>query len=54
MLKRKFSTSANAKSRGYMIITLYTRRTEIGTRDSLDKAIKTTASPEKTKYIADN
>jgi len=33
---------------------LCTRRTEIGARDSLDKAIKAAASPEKAKYIRDN
>jgi hypothetical protein len=33
---------------------LYSRRTEIGARDSLDKAIKAAASPEKAKYIRDN
>ena len=33
---------------------LYIRRTEIGARDSLDKAIKAAASLEKAKYIRDN
>ena len=33
---------------------LCTRRTKIGACDSLDKAIKAAASPEKAKYIRDN
>jgi hypothetical protein len=33
---------------------LCTRRTEIGARDSVDKAIKAAASSEKAKYIRDN
>ena len=37
-----------------MMAALCTRRTEIGARDSLDKAIKAASSPEKAKYIRDN
>ena len=33
---------------------LYSRRTEIKAHDSLNKAIKATASPEKAKYIYNN
>jgi hypothetical protein len=37
-----------------MIVALYSRRTNIRARNSLDKAIKAAASPEKAKYIRDN
>jgi hypothetical protein len=53
-IKRKLGTSADAKARGYLISALCTRRTEIGARDSLNKAIEAAASPEKAKYIQDN
>ena len=52
-LKRKLGMSADVKSCGHMMAALCTRRTEIGARDSLDKAIKAASSPEKAKYIRD-
>ncbi|KAH7346348.1 hypothetical protein BKA65DRAFT_274970 [Rhexocercosporidium sp. MPI-PUGE-AT-0058] len=53
-LKRKLGTSADAKSRGHVMAALCNRRTETGARDSVAKAIKVAASPEKAKYIRDN
>ena len=53
-LKRRLGTSADTKARTHVIAALCTRRTEIGARDSLDKAVKAAASPEKAKYIHDN
>lgn len=53
-LNRKLSTLADVKSRGHIIAALYTCRTKIGARDSLDKAIKAAASLKKAKYIRDN
>ena len=53
-LKRKLGTSADAKSRGHVIAALCNRRTEPGARDSVAKATKAAASPEKARYIRDN
>ena len=54
MLKHKLGISTDAKSRGHVIIVLYNRRTKSGVRDLVAKVIKTTASPEKAKYIYNN
>jgi hypothetical protein len=53
-LKRKLGTKADAKSRGHVIAALCNRRTKAGAHDSVAKAIKAAASPEKAKYICDN
>jgi hypothetical protein len=53
-LKRKLNTLADIKSRGHVTAALYTRCTQLGARDLLDKAIKVAASPEKARYIYDN
>jgi hypothetical protein len=53
-IKRRLSTSANTKSRGHLIAALYSHRTKFKARNSVNKAIKTTTSTEKTNYIRDN
>ena len=53
-LKRKLSTSANAKVYGHVIAALYNRCTEPSARDLVMKVINIAASPEKAKYIRDN
>jgi hypothetical protein len=53
-LKRKLSTSADAKSRGHVMAALCNRRTKPSARDSIEKAIKAAASLKKARYIHDN
>ena len=53
-LKRKLSTSANAKARGYIIAVLYNYYTKPSIRDLVNNIIKAAASPEKAKYICNN
>jgi hypothetical protein len=53
-IKRRLGTSANTKSRGHLIAALYSRHTEFGARDSINKAIEAVANTEKANYIRDN
>jgi hypothetical protein len=53
-IKRKLGTSVDTKSRGNLMAALCTRRTAIGARDSIDKAIEAAANSEKASYICDN
>jgi hypothetical protein len=54
MLKYKLGISIDAKLRGHVMAALYNRRTKSRARDLVAKVIKTTASPEKAKYIYNN
>jgi hypothetical protein len=54
MLKCKLGISIDAKSRGYIMVALYNRRTKSGACNLVAKAIKAIASSKKAKYIYNN